>query len=162
MGGWDEAAVGREEAVAFVTANPRTHRQPGDGGGVDVRLGKDGGGCGGDDVGGRERLDEGDRLDIADIVIVAAIAPGPMTGDFEDGELLAGQQLGGRLAITSRRGVDEGAMGSAASDEGTGIMRSEEVAGQGDVGKIPAIGVDAVIESQRGLGEAEALSCAGG
>jgi hypothetical protein len=41
-------------------------------------------------------------------------------------------------------------------------MRSEELAGEGDVGKIATIGVDALVEQQRWPGEGEALSRAGG
>ena len=41
-------------------------------------------------------------------------------------------------------------------------MRGEELAREGDVGEIAAIGVEALIKEQRRSGEAEALSCAGG
>src|SRR3546814_2460018 len=74
-----------------------------DGGRMDIAFRQDWRGGGGDDVGGRSRLDQSDRLDIADIMVVAAIAPGPTAGELEDGELLARQELGSRLALARRR-----------------------------------------------------------
>jgi hypothetical protein len=41
-------------------------------------------------------------------------------------------------------------------------MGGEDLAGQRDVGKVAAIGVDPLVERQRRAGEGEALSCAEG
>jgi hypothetical protein len=41
-------------------------------------------------------------------------------------------------------------------------MRGEKLTGQGYVGKITAIGMEAFVEDQRRPGKAKALSCAGG
>jgi hypothetical protein len=41
-------------------------------------------------------------------------------------------------------------------------MGSEELAGEGDIGEVAAIGMETLVKDQRGSGEAKALSCAGG
>ena len=41
-------------------------------------------------------------------------------------------------------------------------MRGEELAGERNVGNVAAIGMDALVQHQRGAGEVEALSRAGG
>src|SRR3546814_14986474 len=126
-----------------------------DGGRMDIAFRQDWRGGGGDDVGGRLRLDQSDRLDIADIMVVAAIAPGPTAGEFEDGELLARQELGSRLALARRRGKNEGRTRAALPDERAGVVRREELAGEGHIGEVAAIGVDARVEDQGGAGETE-------
>src|SRR3546814_9340025 len=97
-----------------------------DGGRMDIAFRQDWRGGGGDDVGGRLRLDQSDRLDIADIMVVAAIATGPTAGEFEDGELLARQELGSSIALARRRGNNEGRMRAALQYERRGAVRREE------------------------------------
>src|SRR3546814_15077193 len=95
-------------------------------------------------------------------MVVAAIAPGPTAGEFEDGELLARQELGSRLALARRRGKNEGRTRAALPDERAGVVRREELAGEGHIGEVAALGVDARVEDQGGAGETETLRCAGG
>ncbi len=94
-------------------------------------------------------------------MIFAAVTPGPIAGDVQHGELLAGGELGQRLAVIGA-GAAQGGGGREAAGQGTGVMGGDQLAGQRDIGDVLAIGMDARIERQRRPGEAEALSCAGG
>ena len=87
------ADLGSQEAVALLAMEARPHRKRSEDRRVDVRLGVDRRMGGGNEVGCRWRFDEVDRLHVADIMIVPAIAPGPFARDFQVGELLARQQL---------------------------------------------------------------------
>src|SRR3546814_13757339 len=95
-------------------------------------------------------------------MVVAAIAPGPTAGEFEDGELLARQELGSRLALARRRGKNEGRTRAALPDERAGVVRREELAGEGHIGEVAAIGLDARVGEQGGAGETARRSGAGG
>jgi hypothetical protein len=61
---------------------------------VNVRLRQDRCFKRGDDVRRRRRFDEFDGFNIADIMIVTAIAPGPAARYLQNGEFLARKQLG--------------------------------------------------------------------
>jgi hypothetical protein len=94
---------------------------------VKVGFRKDGSLGSGHDVGGRRSFDERDRLDIADIMIVAAIAPSPAAGDFEDREFFARKKLRGDRPVGRRRSMDEGRASAAAADHRLGVMGCEKL-----------------------------------
>src|SRR3546814_8293553 len=123
-----------------------------DGGRMDIAFRQDWRGGGGDDVGGRLRLDQSDRLDIADIMVVAAIAPGPTAGEVAAGELLARQEPGSRLALAPGRGINEGRTRADLPDDGAAAARREELAAEGPTAEAAAPGVEARVELQGGGG----------
>lgn len=95
-------------------------------------------------------------------MIVTAIAPSPSTRNLQDREGLAGKQLGRNRLLDRGSGIDEGWTGAAAANERAGIMRREELASQRDIGDIAAIGMNPLVENERGTAKRETLSRAEG
>ena len=96
------------------------------------------------------------------MVVGAPISPGPAAGDVEHREFVTGVEFGDDLAVLSRGRTNGAGAGAGGADQGAGVMGREELARERDVGNVAAIGVDALVEDDRGPAEREALSCAGG
>jgi hypothetical protein len=71
-------------------------------------------------------------------------------------------ELGDDLGIGRCPRPHRSCAGAGRPDHGTGIVGREQLARQRDVGDVAAIGVDPLVEQDRGAGEREALSRAGG
>lgn len=98
---------------------------------------------------------------IANEVGRARITPCPTLCAFQQGKLIAGAKLGNYGAPDVGRFADHN-LDRRLAEDGSHIMRREQLPRERDVGEIAAIGMDAGIEDDRWSGEGEALSRAGG
>ena len=96
------------------------------------------------------------------MMVGAAVAPGPAAGEVEHGELITGHEGRDDIGFVGRLGPHGGSAVAGGSDHRPCIMGREELAGQGDVGDVAAIGVDPLVEDDRGAAERKTLSRAGG
>ena len=78
------------------------------------------------------------KADIAQIIVVQAIAPCPVTRDIKNGKFLAMHKRadghGGRMGF----GINFSYRRNAGAQHGYRIMRRKQLSGQADIGKVAA------------------------
>ena len=95
--------------------------------------------------------------DIADIMVMRRIAPGPAAAEIEHVETLAMEKFGNQFGIVARGLADRGDGEEAAARHGARIMRREQHSGERDIGDIAAHRMDSPIENDRAAGQAESV-----
>jgi len=156
------AIFGGKAGAAFMAVQTCSHRQRGDDRRRDRGIGGDRRASLTDEMGRLDRVDEGDRFDIANDMIAGGKAPCPSPGIFENTEFLAREKLGNRVPIGGRAGPDQGRVRAAAARQRAGIMGRENTAGEADISQILAPGVDSGIDQARRAVEGEMPIRAGG
>ncbi len=144
MAGMDEAAFGREEAAVERAGELRMGRIERADGGLDVGPGEKRRRAG-DAIVRLHRVAQRVHRDIADIMVMPAIAPGPAAARVENVEGLAVQQLAHCRCRGIRPGAQHGRRRNAGARHGRGIMGGEAEAGERDIGEIRADRMDARI-----------------
>ncbi len=79
------------------------------------------------------------------MMVGASISPGPVAGNVQYGEFVTGVQIGHDIRIFGRPSADGAGRFPGGADHRPGIMRREELAGEGDVGDVAAVGVNALV-----------------
>lgn len=145
-----EVAKRSGQKIAFHDAfQAGAQAQHADGSRFDIRRRKDGGRVRCDHMGRKDGLAQRVEPEIAHIMIMTTISPGPTASMIEDEELLAEQQLrtGGR--IIARRCAQESGWSDYDMLLGGRIVRRENQIGQGDIRYVPPHGVNTRIERAR-------------